>query len=138
MPKLEYRPPSHEEMDKRANRPRGNFESFIKDDFKTWRRQKEGNYIRILPPPPGQHWALECFVHYEVGPTKASVLCPLQMKVGPGPVCDERNKLERRNVRKEELEAYRYAKCFIAWIQDMRNAEEMAKGPQIYRMSDSF
>jgi hypothetical protein len=125
-------------MEKRANRPRSTFESFIKDEYKLWKRQKEGNYIRILPAAPGEHWAIEVYVHYEVGPGKGAVLCNFKMNKGPCPICEEKARLERRMARKEEIDSHRVAKCFLAWVQDMRNQEEMQKGPQVARMSDSL
>ena len=139
MPGYKYERPAREDLEKRASRPKSNFISFIKDDYKVWKRPKDGAYIRLLPGTWERkaHWGYEIAVHYEVGPAKASVLCLAQMKKSACPVCEERARLELRKASKDEIAQYRYSKRFLAWILDRSSREEEDKGAQLWPMPDS-
>jgi len=132
---FKYRRPSQENLEKRSERSGGDFESFIKNDFKTYKVRKGDNHIRILPPtwedPENDYYGFDVFVHYGVGPEKASVICPYKTAKQPCPVCEERQKLERSGASDEELREYRASQRVLVWLID-RKDEDL--GPMIWAM----
>lgn len=138
MSKFKYQGRSEETVKERASKSGGDFDDFVKGPMF---KPKEGeNNIRILPitwnPEDGpgakgyvwgDNWAIEVFIHRDVGPDKQTYLCPAKMKGEDCPLCDFRNETDD-----EELGKKAKAKPqLLAWIID--RADEKA-GPQIWRV----
>jgi hypothetical protein len=72
----------------------GGFDSFLPDTVKVFKAAAGDNRVRILPPAweDAEHYGLEVFVHYDVGPDKVAYLCLEKMKGKPCPVCEERKR----------------------------------------------
>lgn len=86
-----YKRRSMEQVQQRASRP-SDREGFLQDVVPFYASRDGENEIRILPKlweGPPDHYGVDVYVHYQVGPAKASVLCPLRHKKGPCPVCDD-------------------------------------------------
>lgn len=78
----------------RRSESRGDFDVFIKEHVKTFKVNDRDNNVRIVPPTwdKPEHYGLDIYVHYRVGPDKQSYLCLHKMKGEPCPICDERGK----------------------------------------------
>lgn len=120
-------------MDKRATRQGGNFQGIIRDDYRTWRPAKGDNFIRILPPTweDAQHYGIDVFVHYNVGPDRATVLCLNQMQRKPCPICQAKMRADRE--KDEELAKALGARSqTLVWMVDLK---DKAKGPLVWAMA---
>lgn len=120
-------------MDKRASRQGGNYKGIIKDDCKTWRPSKGDNCIRILPPTwdDAEHYGIDVYVHYNVGPERATVLCLNQMKRKPCPLCQAKVRADRD--KDEELAKQLAARSqTLVWMVDIK---DKTKGPMIWSMA---
>ncbi|MBO0736276.1 MAG: hypothetical protein J2P48_06870 [Alphaproteobacteria bacterium] len=121
---FKYRPPSQEDLDRRANMSTSDFKGFIKDEYRLYVAQKQENHVRIMPPSSlwtdAKYYAMDIWVHYGVGPDRASVLCLDQMKGQKCPICQERARAEK--ARDEELtrdlRATRRVLCFVVDRKD--------------------
>lgn len=134
--RFSYHRRSTEEVDRRANQTAGNFDSYIRDDIPLFTPKTGDNNIRILPPPDNtyEHFGIDLFVHYSVGPDKQAYLCPMKMGVGPCPVCQEQEKASREledskdASEKEEdyVRSLRPAKRVLMYLIDR---DDEKKGP---------
>ena len=131
---FKYHERSATDWEKRATQQGGEFQGFVKDELLMWSPKKGSNWIRILPPTDADmtHYGIDVWVHYSVGPEKASVICPLKMAAEPCPICDARVSLERRNGDEDEIRELKAGRRVLVWIID-RNEED--KGPQLWAMS---
>jgi hypothetical protein len=124
---FKYRARSAEALDTRATKQGGDFQSFIKDEFRTFKVSPGDNAIRVLPATfdekLGTHWGLDIYVHYDVGPDKASVLCPYKMYGERCPVCDERVKAERRGATEQEIRDLKTSQRVLIWLVDLKHEE---------------
>lgn len=136
--KFKYQERSAATVNERANKSSGDYDDFIKGQMF---KPKEGeNNIRILPVTwdpregPGakgfewgDNWAIEVFIHRDVGPDKQTYLCLAKMKGEDCPLCDARGEIDD-----EELSKKLKAKPQLcAYIID--RADEKA-GPLIWRV----
>ena len=114
--KFVYQPRSSEALEKRQNQRGSSYIGFLKDEFRTYAPKKQ-NYIRILPPTweNAQHYGMDVFVHYEVGPQSASLLCPLKFKNSPCPLCDLQSKAEATGDDSVDFYA---TKRVLVWLLD--------------------
>jgi hypothetical protein len=119
-------------IEKRATQSGGEFEGFISDEFKTFRPADGDNFIRILPPTweDPEHFGIDIWAHFQVGPKNASVLCLSKMKNKKCPICEAMLKADRASdeeLKKELMPRHQVA----VWMVDRKNPE---KGPLIYTM----
>lgn len=131
---FKYRNRNAEAWDKRANQTGGGeFDGFIRDDYKTWTPKKGPNAVRILPPTfdDADHYGINVFVHYSIGPSKAAVLCLQQMENKRCPICEARNRALKLG-DEEEAKDLRATKRVLVWMLD-RNDE--ARGPMLWSMA---
>lgn len=130
---IQYRARNAEQWDKRANQKGGEFDGFIRDDYKTWSPKKGSNSVRILPPTyeDPDHYGINVFVHYNVGPNKSAVLCLQQMRNQRCPICEARTKALKLG-DEEEAGGLRATKRVLVWILD-RNDEQ--RGPMLWGMA---
>ena len=87
-----YKKRSYDDARKRAEQSSGARDSFIADDISLWKPSEGDNTIRILPPgwDDANHYGIDLYVHYGIGPDNAAYLCLDKMKGEPCPVCEER------------------------------------------------
>lgn len=124
---------SAQEMEKRASQQAGDFQGFIKDEYRTYTVRKGDNSIRILPPTweNPEHYALDVWTHYGVGPDRASVICLYKMGKGACPVCEARQRLEASNADEQEIQDLKPSKRAVVWIIDRKDEDQ---GPVLWPM----
>jgi hypothetical protein len=120
------------DWEKRASQQGGDYQGFIKDDYKTFTPAKGDNFLRILPPTweNAAHYGLDIYVHYGVGPERATVLCLSKMKQQRCPICEAALKAQKAGDDElhDELKA---GKRVLVWMFDRK---EEAKGPMLWSM----
>lgn len=129
---FQYRKRSAEAWDKRANQSGGEFEGFLKEEFKVFKGKKGSNAIRILPPTfeNADHYGIDIYVHYSVGPANASVLCLQNMKDERCPLCEARNRALKIGDT-DDAKSLKAGKRVLVWLID-RNDED--QGPVLWAM----
>lgn len=122
---FKYRQRTAESMEARAAQQGGDFQGFVKDEFRAFKPQPGDNAIRVLPPTfdNADHWGMEIFVHYDVGPDGATILCPYKMIGERCPICEERARAEKRGASDEELRDLKAAKRVLIWLVDLKNED---------------
>jgi len=140
MVEFHYRKRDPAQWDKHAHQTGGDFETFVQDDYRTWSAKKGSSLVRILPPvhENADHYGITVWVHYSVGPNRASVLClasmrnmaPSTMKDGKCPVCEARTRLLRAG-DEEAAGELRAVKRILVWMID-RNDED--RGAMVWAM----
>jgi hypothetical protein len=127
---------SKDDVKARANMRGGDFDSYIKSDFKFYKVRDGKNVIRILPPTwgteedPPDHYGFDIYVVYQVGVDKQSYLSLHKMKQAPDPIEEARAEAESdgdEKLTKELAPKHRVG----VWLID-RQAEEA--GPQFWAM----
>ena len=137
---FQYRIRSKEQWEARANQSGGDYEGWLKDEYKIYKTLVNENCIRILPPssqwdavsPGGRapHYGMDVYVHFGVGPDNASVVCPFKMKKGACPVCEERARYER--AKDEEMSRkLRAGKRVLVFLV---NRKDESQGPVAWGM----
>lgn len=129
-----YQPRSQDSATQRRERYQsGNRDSFVVPNVELWKPKDGDNWIRILPPTwdNADHYALELFVHYEVGPDNGTYLCPNKMRGEPCGLCDEYH--AAKSAKEEDYaRALEVSMRLAAWIVDR---EEEKKGVQLWLYS---
>lgn len=131
--KFKYQARRPEAVEKRASQQGSDFKGVFLDEYKTFRPGDGDNFVRILPPTweDAEHFGLDLYIHYQVGPDRASVLCPSKMKKKKCPICEAKLKAEKSG--DEELAKELGARHQVAvWMIDAKDKE---KGPMIWSMS---
>lgn len=130
---FQYHRRDNKDWDKRASQQGGEFESYVKDEYKTYAVKTGNNWVRILPPTDrdAQHYGEDVWIHYNVGPDKATVLCPAKMANQKCPLCEARAQFERRG-DDESAKELKPNRRVLAWILDRQKEDE---GPLLWPMS---
>lgn len=130
--RYQYQPRSAESMRQRGEAGGGDFDKYLDDSVKMFKPNDGDNIIRIMPPTwdKAEHYGLDVFVHYDVGPDSQTYLCPDKMKGDPCPICDERAKATRDGDT-EYAEKLKPTKRVLVWMID-RNQEK--DGPVVWSM----
>ena len=130
--KFQYKPRTTEQLNKRASQKGGLRDSFIKDEYQFF--TPKGNMkIRILPPTwtdTPEHWGLDAYVHYNIGPDNAAYLCVKKMKDEDCPICLERLQAEKEG-EADYAKALAPTKRVLVWLIDRNNEDA---GPLIWSM----
>jgi hypothetical protein len=124
---------SAESVEARANQQGGNFEGFVLDEYKTFVPKNGDNAVRILPRDASEgadHYGEDVWVHYNIGPDKATIICPQKMANESCPVCEQRQRAERRG-DEEAVKELRVVRRVLAWVIDKKNEDN---GPLIWGM----
>lgn len=129
-----YRKRSAEQINRRAS---GNdFISFISNEVDMYKPKKGANVIRFLPPtwedPEPDHYGMDVWVHYNVGPDHASVLCLNRMKGERCPICEARARAERKG-DEDTAGQLKATKRVLAWVIDRDNEDRNSK-PLLFAM----
>lgn len=87
-----YRERDASSVQKRSQMGNTDFDKILVDGVKSWTPADGGNIVRILPPTwdNAEHFGVDIFVHYGIGPDRQSYLCLNRMKGERCPICDER------------------------------------------------
>ena len=123
---------SQEAINKRASQQGGQRDYFIKDEFPVLavKSSDKGMNLRILPATwdNPDHWGLDVYVHFGIGPDNAAYLCLEKMKGEKCPVCEER-KLAEKGGDAEYIKSLAPVKRVIMYAID--RADEAA-GPKVW------
>lgn len=125
---------SAEDLKKRASQGANDFDKIVKDGVKMYKVQDGENRIRILPPTwkGAKHYGLDIFVHYGVGPDRASYIDLQKMKGEPDPISEERDcERSSRDPDEKYVKELDSKKRVGIWLID-RNAEK--EGVQFWAM----
>lgn len=131
MSKFKYQGRTEETVNKRIADRGGDYDQYLKvDPIKVGEGE---NTFRILPPTWdtkgewGDNWAIDAYLHWDVGADKGTYLCLLKMKNEPCPICEMVADLDDPDLVKR-LKAKR---SLFAYIIDRKHEKE---GPQIWRL----
>jgi hypothetical protein len=118
--------------EKRASQQGGDYQGFIVDEAKVYTPKKGDNFVRILPPTfeNAGHYGIDVWVHYGIGPDRASAICLQKMKNMPCPLCEARARAERGGDEDlaGELKPSRRVMVY------MLDRKDEAAGPQVWSM----
>ena len=135
MARFKYHERDPETVRDRANQQTGGYDKIIKDT--EFFKPKEGeNNIRILPPTWNlkewsDNWAIEVWLHRDIGPDKATYLCLDKMNKGKCPICEAR--LDARG--DDEIRALKPKTSMLAYII---NRDDEKAGPVVWALSNRF
>ena len=90
---FEYKKRDTDLMRARAERRLGSGEPWVHEDVRFFQPKGGNEYeIRIMPPTweDAEHFGIDIWMHYGIGPDETSYLCPQKMKGEPCPMCAER------------------------------------------------
>lgn len=139
MSKFKYQGRSEDTVNRRIADRGGDYDTYLKVDPM---KVAEGeNIFRILPPtwdvkgPWGDNWAIDVYLHWDVGADKGTYLCARKMhdidpKLCPEdrcPVCEMLEDLDDDEIKKR-LKAKR---SLLAYVIDRKDEKA---GPQIWRL----
>jgi hypothetical protein len=118
--RFQYKARSSTAWEKRADQQAGAFIGFVKEQYKQL-EINDDNYGRILPPTwdDPQHYGLDVWVHFGIGPLNATVLCPLKMRTKPCPVCHDRQLKEESG--REDVGDLKPKRRVLVWWLDRKN-----------------
>lgn len=125
-----YRKRTNEDVKERANMRGGNFDSFIKPQYKLYKVKDGKNLIRILPPTweKPKHYGYDLYINYNIGADNQSYLSLSKMKGEADPLAEARKVAEREG--DEALaKLLRPTQRIAMWIIDRQDEEE---GPQLW------
>ena len=89
--KFTYKARSAESNKRRADQKGNKFASIFKENLQTFSTQDD-NRIRIFPAgwDEAEHYGIDIYVHYGIGPDNQQFLCRKEMGKGSCPICEER------------------------------------------------
>lgn len=127
---FKYQKRSKEDVRTRANMRGGNFDSFIKPEYKMYKVRDGKNLIRIMPPTwdDAKHYGFDIYVNYGIGADNQSYLSLSKMKGEADPIADARKQAEREG-DKDLAKALRANQRILMWIIDRQDEDE---GPQLW------
>lgn len=94
---FQYQERSPDTYKKRGEQGGGDFDKYLSDSIKMFKPADGDNTLRIMPPTweGAEHFGLDIYVHYNVGPDSQTYLCMNKMQGKPCPICDEREKASK-------------------------------------------
>jgi hypothetical protein len=92
-----YRERDAGSVKKRAEQGGKDYDRYLKDDVDALQVADGDNVIRLIPPTwdDADHYGLDIYVHYEIGPDKGTYLCLNKMKGEKCPICEERVRAQK-------------------------------------------
>lgn len=127
---FQYQRRSAEDVQKRANATGGNFDRFIKPDYKVYKIKDGKNVLRIMPPTwaDARHYGYDLWVNYGIGVDNSSYLSLSKMLNEKDPLAEAR-RLADKDGDEEMAKALAPKQRIGMWVID-REAE--SEGPQIF------
>lgn len=125
-----YREPSKESLNKRASQTGGMYDSVLKDDIPVFKPKEGSNCVRFLPSTwdGAEHYGLDVYIHYGIGPDSQRYLCLDKMKGEPCPICEEHRRAQRSG-EGDYASALRPTKRVLVWMIDR---DKESEGPQLW------
>src|SRR5574343_364001 len=129
---FEYKARDSSAVKHRGEQGGNDYDRIIKDSLPMYKPADGSNTIRIMPPtwPNADHFGLDVYVHYEVGPDNQSYLCLDKMKGEACPICEERARATKDNDT-EYADKLKPAKRVLVYLIDRDNQRD---GPKIWSM----
>lgn len=126
-----------EEVVRKSKQSGGAYDSYLQSDVQMLKVKEGETTLRILPPSWdekgdekwGRGWDIGIWIHYEVGPDKATYLCLDKMRGETCPVCEA-----RRQGTDDERDALKPQWRALVWVI---NRDDEKAGPQIWSMPTS-
>lgn len=121
-----YKARSADSVKKRATESTKDFDSFLRDDIKTFKAHDGYNTIRILPPTwdSPEHYGLDLHVHYGIGPDDQAYLCLKKMKGEDCPICEEREHARRSGESEEYVKDLDTTRRTLFYLVDRDNEKD--------------
>lgn len=133
---FKYQKRTKEDIKTRANMKGGNYDSYIKPQFKQWKPKEGKNLIRILPPTwdGATHYGMDIFVNFNIGADKQAYLSLSKHGRGADPIAEA--KLEAQKEGEKKLsDALRPSQRILYWIIDRTDEEA---GPLLWAAPFGF
>ena len=129
---FKYQERSPDTYKKRGDQGGGDFDKYLSDRIKMFKPADGDNCIRIMPPTwdNAEHFGLDIFVHYGVGPDSQTYLCNQKMNNKPCPICDEREKASKDG-DVDYADKLKPTKRVLVYLIDRNNEKE---GPIVWSM----
>lgn len=131
-----YHQRTPDDIKRRANDRGGDFDDYIKPQFKKYKVRDGKNLIRILPPTwkEPNHYGYEVHINYGIGADNQSYLSLSKMKNIKDPLAEAKREAESE-ANEKVAKALRPNKRILVWLID-RQAED--EGPQLWAMPRTF
>lgn len=138
----EYHPRSREDVERRSTMGGTEYDRILADDVKMWKPHDRQNTIRPIqsfwmdpkkPDRPAPHYGLDIYVHYGVGPDRASYLCPAKHDKGACPICEERDQVA--NSDEDYAKQLAPKRRVLFWMIDR---DDERAGPQAWAAPYTF
>jgi hypothetical protein len=128
---FKYRERAAETVNRRAEQSGNDFDSFVREELPLFDCKPGENCVRFMPPTwdDPDHYGIDIWVHYRIGPEKGSTICPYKMLNNKCPLCEEQLRCERAGdeIGARELKPTHRVLCWI--INKKEN-----KGPELWAM----
>lgn len=115
-----YRRRDDDSARRRATESSRDFDTYLRDDIKTFKAADGYNTIRILPPTwdDPEHFAVDIHVHYGIGPDEQAYLCAKKMKGEPCPICEEHDRARRAGEDEEYVKSLEPTRRSLFYLVD--------------------
>src|SRR3954470_4296967 len=114
-----YQKRTVDDVKARANQSTGDFDRWVKPEYKRYKMKDGKNLIRILPPTwdKPNHYGYEIYVNFGIGPDNQSYLSLSKMKQEQDPLAEARTVANREGDEElaKQLEA---RKRLLMWVID--------------------
>lgn len=121
---FKYRPRG--DVEKLATKKGASRDGYVLPDYRVYVPKKGENAVRILPPTwegdpePAGGFGMWIWVHFNVGPDNAAVLCLYKMKGERCPICDAQMAADKRGADKEAGQLKAKERCLM-WLVDRKD-----------------
>lgn len=94
---FEYKPRTADTVRGRGEQSGSDFDRYLSDVAKQFKCESGDQQIRFLPPTfeNAEHYGMDIYVHYGVGPDNGTYLCLHKMKGEACPICEERARAQK-------------------------------------------
>lgn len=133
-----YHARTAEDMDERGAMGNQDFDKLLKAGTKVYKARDGDNRVRLFPATweGAKHYGLDVYVHYGVGPDRASYLCPDKHGDGDCPVCKERNEVRNdRDADEKYVKDLEYTRRVLVYLVDR---DDERSGEQAWMMPQSL
>lgn len=133
---FKYQKRTKEDIKTRANMKGGNYDSYIKPQYKQWKPKEGKNLIRILPPTweGANHYGMDIFVNFNIGADKQAYLSLSKHNKGADPIAEARQDAQKEG-EKKLADALRPSQRILYWIIDRTDEDA---GPLLWAAPFGF